>query len=60
MPGGGGETRRVASTDCGVLDATLEATSNKVILMKFKDSDGDTRWLTVNNSGTVAASDSHS
>lgn len=40
--------------------ATLEATSNKVILMKFKDSDGDTRWLTVNNSGTVAASDSHS
>jgi len=38
--------------------ATLLATSNKVVLFKFKDSGGTTRYLTVDNSGTVAAGNS--
>ena len=36
-------------------DATLVATSNRVTLAKFLDSDGTTRYLTVTSGGTIAA-----
>lgn len=36
-------------------DAELVATSGRVTLAKFKDSDGTTRYLTVSSGGTVAA-----
>lgn len=36
-------------------DAAMVATSNKVALARFKDSDGVTRYLEVSNGGTISA-----